>query len=313
MRFVHGLHNLPRDWRGCALTIGNFDGFHLGHRALVTRTAERARALGLPVTVLTFEPTPREYFTPERAPGRISNLRSKLCDLQEAGVDVVVVQRFGRPFCGLSGLEFVERVIREQLRARAVVVGDDFNFGASRSGDMALLRAQGQLHGFSAESVGSVCVDGLRCSSTAVREALAEPDLRRAAALLGRPYRLIGHVRHGLKLGRELGMPTANVYLFRPPALRLGIYAVSARIGGGEREWYGVAALGVRPTLGLTHCLLETHLFEPPGDIYGQRLEVEFRHFLRPELRFDSLDALKLQMHQDKLDAMAFLGAASDN
>ncbi|MGH8445349.1 MAG: riboflavin kinase, partial [Solimonas sp.] len=177
----------------------------------------------------------------------------------------------------------------------------------------ALLRAQGAVYGFSAETVGSVRLGELRCSSTAVREALAVPDLAQAAALLGRPYRLVGHVRHGLKLGRELGMPTANVYLFRPPALRLGIYAVTARIAGAGKVWDGVAALGVRPTLGLTHCLLETHLFEPPGDIYGQRLEVEFRHFLRPELRFDSLDALKAQMHQDKLDAMAFLRAAADN
>ncbi|MGH8446944.1 MAG: bifunctional riboflavin kinase/FAD synthetase, partial [Solimonas sp.] len=139
MRFVHGLRNLPTDWRGCALTIGNFDGMHRGHRALIARTAERARELGLPLTVLTFEPTPREYFTPDAAPGRITNLRSKLCDFEDAGVDVVVVQRFGKPFCKLSGLEFIEHVIHERLQAKAVIVGDDFNFGASRSGDMALL------------------------------------------------------------------------------------------------------------------------------------------------------------------------------
>ncbi|MFT4047240.1 MAG: bifunctional riboflavin kinase/FAD synthetase [Solimonas sp.] len=313
MLLVRGIQNLPADWRGCALTIGNFDGLHLGHRALIERTRLRARELGLPLTVMCFEPTPREYFKPDGAPGRISNLRSKLADFEAAGVDVAVVQRFGKPFCSLSGLVFIERVIRGSLKARAVIVGDDFNFGAARSGDMSLLRAQGLEHGFSTETVASVTVDGERCSSTAIREALARPDLTRAAKMLGRPYRLLGHVRHGLKLGRELGMPTANLYLFRPPALRLGIYAVAARLRGEPRPWNGVAALGVRPTLGLTHVLLETHLFEPPGDIYGQHIDVEFRHYLRPELRFDSLDALKTQMHRDKLDAMAFLNHATDN
>jgi riboflavin kinase/FMN adenylyltransferase len=309
VRLVRGVQNLPTDWRGCALTIGNFDGVHRGHQALIARTGERARELGLPLVVMSFAPTPREYFQPQSAPARISTLRGKLGDFEASGVDVAVVQRFGEPFCRLSGYEFIEQIVHQRLRARAVVVGDDFNFGASRSGDMELLRALGARYGFSAENVASVRLpDGTRCSSTAIREALAVPDLARAAAMLGRPYRLLGHVRHGLKLGRELGMPTANLYLLHPPALRLGIYAVTARLRGEPKPWNGVAALGVRPTLGLTHCLLETHLFEPPGDIYGQRIEVEFRHFLRPELRFDSLDALKVQMHQDKLDAMAVLG-----
>ncbi|WP_028079476.1 bifunctional riboflavin kinase/FAD synthetase [Solimonas soli] len=307
MLLVRGVQNLPKDWRGCALTIGNFDGLHLGHRALIERTRLRAQELGLPLTVMCFEPTPREYFRPQSAPGRISNLRSKLADFEAAGVEVVVVQRFGKPFCTLSGLAFIDHIIHQHLRARAVIVGDDFNFGAARSGDMGLLRARGAECGFTTESVPSVVVDGERCSSTAIREALAIPDLSRAARMLGRPYRLLGHVRHGLKLGRELGMPTANLYLLRPPALRLGIYAVEAQLRGEPRPWKGVAALGVRPTLGLTHVLLETHLFEPPGDIYGARIEVEFRHFLRPELRFDSLDALKVQMQRDKLDAMALL------
>jgi len=308
MLFIRGVQNLPKDWRGCALTIGNFDGLHLGHQALIERTRQRARELGLPLTVMCFEPTPREYFRPETAPGRISNLRSKLADFEAAGVDAVIVQRFGKPFCSLSGIAFIDRIIHQRLRAKAVIVGDDFNFGAARSGDMALLSAWGAEYGFTAESVSSVVVDGERCSSTAIREALSVPDLPRAARMLGRPYRLLGHVRHGLKLGRELGMPTANLYLLRPPALRLGIYAVEARLRGEPHLWKGVAALGVRLTLGLTHVLLETHLFESPGDIYGARIEVEFRHFLRPELRFDSLDALKAQMHQDKLDAQALLG-----
>lgn len=313
MRLVRGLHNLPADWRGCALTIGNFDGLHRGHLALVARTAEHAQRLGLPLTVLCFEPTPREYFAPGRAPPRVVNFRSKLRDFADAGVEVVIVQRFGPPFCRLSGQDFVEGVVHRTLRARAVVVGDDFNFGAGRSGDMALLRAQGECFGFTAEPVAGVRVDGLRCSSTALREALAEPDLARAAQLLGRPYRLVGGVRRGLQLGRTLDMPTANINLHRRLALRLGIYAVRARVEGSARVWPGVAAIGVRPTLGLTRCLLETHLFDPPGELYGREMAVEFLHFLRPEERFDSLAALQAQMQRDKADAMAFLAAAADN
>ena len=313
MRFIRGLHNLPSDWRGCALTIGNFDGVHRGHRELLARTGAWARKLGVPLTVMCFEPTPREYFSPDAAPPRISNLRSKLCDFADAGVDAVVIQRFGPPFCGLDGLQFIESVIHERLRARAIVVGDDFGFGARRSGDMALLRAQAERFGFVVDAVDSVRLDTLRCSSTALREALAIPDLARAAQLLGRPYRLLGGVRRGLQLGRTLDMPTANINLRRPPALRLGVYAVSARIENDPRVWPGVAAIGVRPTLGITRCLLETHFFDPPGDLYGRNVSVEFRHYLRPEERFDSLDALKAQMQRDKADAMAFLAAGTDN
>lgn len=313
MQLIRGVYNLPSDWRGCALTIGNFDGIHRGHQALIARTAACARELGLPLTVLCFEPTPREFFAPESAPGRISTLRTKLVDFAAAGVDAVVIQRFGPPFCGLNGEAFIERVVHQQLKARAVVVGDDFVFGAQRSGNLELLQLRGEDLGFVAEGLGSVLVGKLRCSSTAVRGALAEPDLAEAAQLLGRPYRLIGPVVHGLRLGRTLDMPTANLNLRRRPALRLGVYAVSARIDGMPRRWKGVAAIGVRPTLGVTRCLLETHLFDDPGDLYGRLLEVEFRHYLRPEERFDSLAELQLQMQRDKADAMAFLAAEADN
>ncbi|NGY06271.1 bifunctional riboflavin kinase/FAD synthetase [Solimonas terrae] len=313
MRFIRGLRNLPSDWRGCALTIGNFDGMHRGHQALIARTREWAGQLRVPLVVMCFEPTPREYFTPDVAPPRISNLRTKLQDFADAGVDAVVIQRFGPPFCRLGGLEFIESVVHARLQARAIVVGDDFSFGARRSGDMALLRAQAERFGFVADTVASVRLGELRCSSTALREALAVPDLKHAAQLLGRPYRLLGGVRRGLQLGRTLDMPTANINLRRPPALRLGVYAVTARIEGNPREWPAVAAIGVRPTLGITRCLLETHFFDPPGDLYGRNLGIEFRHYLRAEERFDSLDALKLQMQRDKADAMAFLGVAADN
>lgn len=313
MRFIRGLQNLPRDWRGCALTIGNFDGVHRGHQALIACTRAWADKLGVPLAVMCFEPTPREYFTPEDAPPRVTNLRTKLHDFAAAGVDAVIIQRFGAPFCTLGGLEFIERIAHQRLGARAIVVGDDFSFGARRSGDMALLRAQAAHFGFAVDAVDSVRLGDLRCSSTALREALAVPDLACAAGLLGRSYRIIGGVRRGLQLGRTLNMPTANINLRRPPALRLGVYAVMARIDGSDRDWPGVAAIGVRPTLGITRCLLETHFFDPPGDLYGRTVSVEFRHFLRPEERYDSLDALQLQMQRDKAAAMAFLGVAADN
>ncbi len=313
MRFVHGLHNLPQDWRGCALTIGNFDGLHCGHQALLRRTGMWANRLGLPLVVLSFEPTPREYFRPADAPRRVVNLRTKLRDFAGAGVDAVVVQRFGPPFSELDGQQFIEQVLIERLKVRAVVIGDDFSFGAGRSGNRQLLEEQGGRLGFAVDHLGSVRSGDLRCSSTALREALAIPDLDAAAALLGRSYRLVGGVRRGLQLGRTLDMPTANINLRRPPALRLGVYAVVARIDGSARDWPGVAAIGVRPTLGVTRCLLETHFFDPPGDLYRRTIAVEFRHFLRPEARFDSLMALQAQMQRDKADAMAFLGVAADN
>lgn len=313
MRLVRGLHNLPRDWRGCALTIGNFDGLHRGHRALIARAAAHAKTLGLPLAVMCFEPTPREYLTPDRAPQRVVNLRTKLRDFAAAGVDVVIIQRFGQRFCRLNGLEFIEQILYGHLCAKAVVVGDDFNFGASRSGNRELLIAQAERLGFAVEHVEGVHLGALRYSSTALRAALAVPGLALAAQLLGRPYRLVGGVRRGLQLGRTLDMPTANINLRRELALKLGVYAVVARIDGVDRDWPAVAALGVRPTLGITRCLLETHFFEPPGDLYGKTVSVEFRHYLRAEERFDSLDALKQQMQRDKLDAMAFLGVAADN
>lgn len=305
MELIRGLHNLRPEHRGCVLSIGNYDGVHRGHQALLAKLREHSRRLGLPATVLVFEPTPREYFTPAEAPPRVVTLRDKLAALEAEGVARVVVVRFDARLAALSGAEFVQRVVIDGLGARALVVGDDFRFGARRSGDFALLQAMGAEHGFSAEQLDTLEVQGGRCSSTALRSLLAEARLDEAAQLLGRRYRICGPVRHGLKLGRQLDMPTANIALRRVPPLPLGVYAVRARIAGDTRTWTGVASLGVRPTLGLTRCLLETYLFGEPGSIYGRLLSVDFQRFLRPELRFDSLDALKLQMHRDAEDARA--------
>jgi riboflavin kinase/FMN adenylyltransferase len=312
MELVRGLHNL-RGGGGCALTIGNFDGVHRGHQALVARTVAHARRLGVPATVLSFEPTPREFFAPEGAPGRVSTLRGKLLDLRAMGVDRLIVQRFDRGFAACDAREFVSKLLVGRLGIKAIVVGDDFRFGAGRSGDLSLLRALGTEAGFEVDDLGCVAHDGLRCSSTAVRAALAEPDLLKASALIGRPYRLVGRIRGGLRLGRKLGMPTANMNLVRKPALRLGVYVVELRQLGREGAPLlpAVANLGVRPTLGLTRCLLETHVLDRDIDLYGSTVEVRFRSFLRPEARFESLDALAAQMQRDKAAALAFFAAES--
>jgi riboflavin kinase/FMN adenylyltransferase len=317
VKLIRGLHNLPPTaaGAGCVLTIGNFDGVHRGHQALLSRTRTQAARLGVPATVLSFEPTPREYFSGDRAPGRISNLCTKLLDLQQFGVERLVLQRFGNSFAQLEASVFVREVLARQLGVRAIVVGDDFRFGARRTGDLEMLRQEGARLGFEVDGIASVCTDGLRCSSTALRDALAVPDLTHCEALLGRPYRIVGRVRGGLRLGRTLGMPTANVGLRRQPALRLGVYAVEARAldghGSGGAFLPGVANLGVRPTLGLSRCLLETHLIDHSEDLYGRLLEVRFRQFLRPELRFDDLTALSAQMQRDKRDAETFFASKS--
>lgn len=309
MELIRGLHNLREQHRGCVLTIGNFDGVHRGHQALVARTCELAAAFGLPSALLTFEPTPRECFAPEQAPPRVYTFRSKRAALQALGLDRMIVARFSRELARQTPEAFIDDLLVRQFGIRAIVVGDDFRYGRQREGTVELLRARARRQGFEVHHVDSVIVGGERCSSTALREALGVPDLARAERLLGRPYSILGRVRGGLQLGRRLGMPTANVYFRRPLALAHGVYAVRVRCDG--QDWDGVASLGVRPTLNVTRCLLEAHLFGSPGSLYGRELDVGFCAFLRPQLRFDSLDALAAQMQRDGAQARELLAAAS--
>ena len=308
MELIRGLHNLRERHRGCVLSIGNFDGFHRGHQALVARLKQHAARTGLPVAVQIFEPTPREFFAKGQAPGRIATFRDKLAQLEAGGVERVLCVRFGKRFAALPAQRYVEDVLVGRLGVKAVVVGDDFRFGAGRGGDLALLQELGARHGFTAEGVGTVEVDGERVSSSAVRDALARPDLDGVQRLLGRPYAMSGRVRRGLQLGRKLGMPTLNVVMRRPPALHFGVYVV--RVRAGARRWDGVAALGVRPTLAQSSCLLEAHLFDVSEELYGKVVEVEFRRFLRSEQRFESLEALAAQMQADGEQARAWLKEA---
>ena len=306
MELIRGRHNLAPRHRGCVVSIGNFDGLHLGHQALISRLLALSRQYGVPSTVMVFEPTPREFFAPDSAPPRISGFRGKMRLLQRAGVDRVLLLRFDQRLANLDAVDFVQRIVVDGLGARAVVVGDDFRFGHKRGGDVALLQRMGSQAGFSVDGPGCVMLDGLRCSSTAVREALALPDLARADQLLGRRYRVFGRVRRGLQLGRQLGMPTANLMMRHNPALAHGIYAVKAYWPERPQGAPGVASLGVRPTLGITACLLETHIFGGPLALYGVEMEIELWRYQRPQLRFDSLEALAAQMQADGEEARSF-------
>lgn len=304
MQLVRGLHNLRPRHRGCVATIGNFDGVHRGHQAILARLRERAVELGVPSCVVIFEPQPREYFAPETAPARLARLRDKVALLAAEGVDRVLCLAFNQRLSRLSASEFVETILVDGLGVKHLEVGDDFRFGCDRLGDFAFLQDAGNRHGFSVEAAQTVELDGLRVSSTQVRDALAAADFALAERLLGRPFRISGRVLHGQKLARQLGTPTANVQLKRRRVPLSGVYLVSVPIDG--KAWPGVANIGVRPTVsgdGSAH--LEVHLLDFAGDLYGRRLTVEFHHKLREEQRFASLEALKSAIDADIAAARA--------
>lgn len=288
------------------LTIGNFDGVHLGHRALLAHIATLAQEHGVQPAVLTFEPHPREFFAPASAPARLSTLREKLELIAAEGVALTCVTRFNQRFAALSADEFIEQVLVHGLRVKHLVIGDDFRFGARRQGDYALLQQAGAQYGFSVETLDSVVVHGERVSSSGVREALAAGDMERAARLLGRPYGIDGRVVHGQKLGRQIGFATANIRVKHDPLPLSGVFAVQVD-GLGDRPLPGVANLGMRPTVGgATRPLLEVHLFDFDGDIYGRHLSVRFCHKLRSETKFANFDELRAQIARDAEAARSF-------
>ncbi|MEO8485614.1 MAG: bifunctional riboflavin kinase/FAD synthetase [Betaproteobacteria bacterium] len=303
MRLLRGLPAVAD--RPVALTVGNFDGVHRGHQAMLARLAEAAEDLDLVPAVLTFDPHPREFFAKENPPARLSTLRGKIDAFRNFGVERVIVARFDRALATLDADRFVDDVLARRLGARWVLVGEDFRFGRGRAGDLALLRRHART--FSVEAMGTVEADGERASSTAVRDALAKGELARATRLLGRPYTMAGHVAHGAKLGRSLGFPTVNLPLRRRPPLA-GIYAVRVHGLGAPRR--GVASLGVRPTVAdRGRPMLEVYLFDFDEAVYGKRIVVEFLHKLRDEARFPDLDALTRQIRADADAARAFFAA----
>jgi riboflavin kinase/FMN adenylyltransferase len=318
MHVFRGFHH-PGLADACALTIGNFDGVHRGHQAMLALLTSEARHRGLASCVMTFEPHPRDWFSrvagkPEAAPARIATLRDKLEELERCGVDQAVVLRFDAAFAAQPPQAFIDDVLLAGLGARYVLVGDDFRFGARRAGDYAMLDAAGQRQGFDVARMMSYEVHGLRVSSSAVREALAAGDMDRAAALLGRPYSISGHVVHGRKLGRELGFRTLNLRFPHPKPAAMGIFVVRVH-GLAGVPLPGVASLGVRPTVeDAGRVLLETHCLDWPEPLaldagYGRVLRVELLHKLHDERRYDSLDALRAGIAQDEADARAWFAA----
>lgn len=311
MQLIRGLHNLRPAHRGCVATIGNFDGVHRGHRAIVAEVISHARRMGVASLVMLFEPQPQEFFARGKAPARLMRLRDKIAALRALGVDRVLCVQFNERFRALTAEDFVARLLVEGLGVRHLVVGDDFRFGVGRSGDFAFLEASGARLGFTVQNTASITLAGERVSSTAIRDALSAGDCGRAAQLLGHPYEIAGRVRYGDARGREIGFPTANIALHRLRSPLSGVFAVEIRgaHGRGDDVLTGVANVGRRPTVDGLDERLEVHVFDFMERIYGRYISVRFLVRLRDEMRFDGLDALKAQIARDATAAREFFAS----
>ena len=307
MKLIRGIHNLQARHHGCVLTIGNFDGFHRGHQALIAQLQAEGRARGLPVMVMIFEPQPQEHFAGGEAPARLTRLRDKVKYLAQAGVDVVLCVKFDEHFAAIDARTFVSELLVDKLGVRFLCVGDDFRFGSRRQGDFAFLQEVGGVSGFDVMSTASYTEGGKRISSTAVREALSSDQLAVAEMLMGHPYSISGRVEHGDELGRTLGFPTANVSLKKRPAPIHGVYAVEVA-GLAAHPLPGVANIGSRPTVAGRVPRLEVHLLDVSLDLYGRHIDVVIRAKLRNEQRFASLDELKRQIANDVATGREYFG-----
>jgi riboflavin kinase/FMN adenylyltransferase len=305
MELIRGLHNLRPRHRGCVATIGNYDGVHLGHQVVLAQLAEQSKRFGLPSLVMSFEPTSREFFSPDTAPPRIQSFIERAVDLGSYAADRVLCVRFDRRFAGIEAQGFIRDVLVKGLGVRYMVVGDDFRFGAKRAGDFRMLQDAGHREGFEVTHLPTVVLDGERVSSSRVRSALGTGDMGEAARLMGRPYRIAGRVVTGQRLGRSLGIPTANLPMRRRRAIRQGIYAAEVGCGDG-RMLPAVINIGVRPTVNPTDCLLEAHILDFDRNLYGKRIEVRPLKYLRAEAKFENLDALRVQMNEDIRQARGF-------
>lgn len=304
--FIRGLHNLRPSHRGCVATIGSFDGVHLGHQLILQQMISAARAQHLPAVVIVFEPQPNEFFSGEKAPARLMRMREKLQALWAAGVDRVLCLQFNQKLRSLSAEEFIQQVLVDGLGIKHLVVGDDFRFGCDRRGDYTLLQTKGKELGFGVTDTHTLEIDGGRVSSTRIRQLLESGDFAEAAKLLGKNYSVHGRVVYGKQLGRQLGVPTANVDLRRYRSPLHGVFAVTAEFADGSIV-EGVANVGVRPTVsGDKKPLLEVHLFNFSRNIYGAVIDVVFKHKLRDEKKFGSLDELKAQLQKDIAEAKQF-------
>ncbi|MDR9466829.1 bifunctional riboflavin kinase/FAD synthetase [Marinospirillum sp.] len=309
MELIRGIHNLRTQHRGCVATIGNFDGVHLGHQKILQQVREKAAQLGEPATVMVFEPQPREFFAGDQAPARLTRFREKVERLAEYGAERIVCLQFNSRLRQLTGEEFIQQVLVDGLGVRHLVVGDDFRFGCDRAGDFHLLEKLGPRKGFGVEHTHTFLMDEERVSSTRVRTTLASANLAGAARMLGRPYKIASRVVHGRKLGRTLGVPTANLLLgIRKPALN-GVFTVLARLKNGD-FWPGVANIGLRPTVDGVLPALEVHLHGFREEIYAQPLEVFFLAKLRNEKKFSGLEELKENIALDIDHSIQFFNQA---
>jgi riboflavin kinase/FMN adenylyltransferase len=328
MRLIRGLYNIPSDFSGCVATIGNFDGVHLGHQAILQQLKKQGEEHQLPTVVMMFEPQPREFFAPDQAPARLANTSEKLQDLASFGVDYVLCLPFNQKLRSMSADQFIQTILLDGLKISHLIVGDDFRFGCDRTGDYQLLQQAGakEQNGFSVEDTKTFELAGQRVSSTLIRKCLSANDLGAASKLLGRPYRMSGRIGYGRQLGRTIGVPTANVILQRNKLPMTGVYAVkvieitvascqaSQRLdsAGKFKEWQGVANIGVKPTVaGTPEPSLEVHVFDFPssaaeGDLYGKRLSIEFCQKIREEKKFNGLDELKAAIANDMTVAREF-------
>lgn len=311
MQLIRGLHNLPRfrtDFaQGCVLTIGNFDGVHCGHRQVLQQLKQRSDAAALPSIVMVFEPLPMEFFAPDKAPVRLMNLREKVQAFKCTGIDYVLVCRFNQQFSQMTAEDFIRQVLMKGLNVKQLVVGDDFHFGRQRQGNFETLQAAGEQFGFEVSAMPSFTLEAERVSSTLIRQALAQwpPDLQRAEKLLCHPFSFHGRVIHGKKLGRQIGFRTLNL---NPKRLQMpvqGVFAVTVA-GIAQHPWEGVANIGVRPTVNGLQPSIEVHLFNWQKEIYGAHVEVFLQHFIRPEMKFENLEALVTQIQQDVTEAKQF-------
>ncbi|MFT3977691.1 MAG: bifunctional riboflavin kinase/FAD synthetase [Sphingomonas bacterium] len=298
MERLDGGSAIPPHLGGGIVALGNFDGFHLGHQAVIGRAVEQARAQGRPALVATFDPHPVRHFRPDAPPFRLTTLDQRERLFAEAGVDAMIVFRFDGDLAALEAEDFVRERLVHLLRVNGVVTGEDFTFGHNKSGDRAALARFGEAYGFTAATVGAVMLDGAPVSSTRIRDALRAGKPREAARLLTRPWAIEGRVQHGDKLGREIGFPTANIDMGKYLRPAYGIYAVRGHLPDG-RMLAGAANLGIRPSFDPPKELLEPYFFDFSGSLYDQVIEVELVDFLRPEAKFDTLDALKAQIAAD--------------
>ena len=312
MELIRGLHNLRGKHRGCVATIGNFDGVHLGHQQVLAQVMAKGQELGLPTVAIIFEPQPREFFAGDQAPPRLTRFDEKVRLLAAQGVDRVLCLTFNERLRSMTAEQFVEELLLKGLAVEHFVVGDDFRFGCDRSGDYSMLCKSGESHGFTVVNTDTYDIGAERVSSSRIRQVLQANDLQLAETLLGRSYRVTGRVMHGQKLGRQLGVPTANIRMHRFACPLTGVYAVTVH-RGADLLAEGVANVGMRPTVNGKQPVLEAHLFDFEGDLYGQLLAVEFKAFIRPEQKFEGLDKLKQQIESDIQQVRNFFRTTADS